>query len=60
VFDYRHKAAADQMRTLWDKLVQYVGKKIYGQDISNELQNKPTVMIAEHFHTPAVMARHAI
>jgi hypothetical protein len=48
------------MQTLWDKLVQYVGKKIYGQDISNELQNKPTVMIAEHFHTPAVMARHAI
>jgi hypothetical protein len=29
VFDYGHKAAAaDQMQTLWDKLIQYVGKKI--------------------------------
>jgi len=59
VFDYGHKAAADQMRTSWEKLVQYVGTN-YGQDISNELQNKLTVTIAEPVHTPTVMARHAI
>jgi hypothetical protein len=59
VFDYGHKEAADQMRTSWEKLVQYVGTN-YGQDISNELQNKLTVTLAEPLHTPAVMARHAI
>jgi hypothetical protein len=47
------------MQTLWEKLVQYVGTT-YGQDISNELQNKITVTLAEPVHTPAVMARHAI
>jgi hypothetical protein len=39
VFDSGHRAAADQMRTSWEKLVQFVGTN-YGQDISNELQNK--------------------
>jgi len=47
------------MRTSWEKLVQYVGTN-YGQDISNELQNKLTVILAEPVHTPAVIARHAI
>jgi hypothetical protein len=35
VFDYGQKSAADQMRTSWEKLVQYVGTN-YGQDINNE------------------------
>jgi hypothetical protein len=39
-----HKAATDQMRTLWEKLFQYVGTN-YGQDIINELQNKITVTL---------------
>jgi hypothetical protein len=39
VFDYGQKSAADQMRTSWEKLVQYVGTN-YGQDINNALQNK--------------------
>jgi hypothetical protein len=30
VFDYGQKSAADQMRTSWEKLVQYVGTN-YGQ-----------------------------
>ena len=59
VFDYGHKAAADQMRTSWEKLVQYVGTN-YGQDISNELQNKVTVVLPEPVHNPTIMARHAI
>ena len=25
VFDYGHKAAADEMRTSWEKVVEYVG-----------------------------------
>jgi hypothetical protein len=58
VFDYGHKAATDQMRTSWEKLVQYV-RTSYGQDISNELQNKVTVILAEPVHSPTVMARHA-
>jgi hypothetical protein len=39
VFDYGQKSAADQMRTSWEKLVQYVGTN-YGQDINNELQKR--------------------
>jgi hypothetical protein len=59
VFDYGHRAAADQMRTSWEKLLQFVGTN-YGQDISNELQNKIPVILSESVHTPEVLARHAI
>ena len=59
VFDYGHKSAADQMRTTWEKLVQYVGTS-YGQDISNELLNKTTVTLPEPAYTPAILGRHAI
>ena len=59
IFDYGHKAAADQMRTSWEKLAQYVGT-IYGQDISNELQNKTTVTLTPPVHPQEVLQRHAI
>jgi hypothetical protein len=59
VFDYGHRAATDQMRTSWEKLIQFVGTN-YGQDISNELQNKIPVILSEPVHTPEVLARHAI
>jgi hypothetical protein len=59
VFDYGHRAAADQMRTSWEKLVQFVGTN-YGQDISNELQKKIPVILSEPVHTLEVLARHAI
>ena len=58
VFDYGQKSSADQMRISWEKLVQYVGIT-YGQDISNELQNKKTVTVPEPSHTQAVLIRHA-
>ena len=58
VFDYGQKAAADQMRTSWEKITEYVGTT-YGQDISNELQNKTTVAIAEPLHTSTVLQRNA-
>ena len=57
VFDYGQKAAADQMRTTWEKIVQMVGTT-YGHDICNELQNKATVTVVEPVHTDAVLARH--
>ncbi len=59
VFDYGHRAAADQMRTSWEKLVQFLGTN-YGQDISNELQNKIPVIFSEPVHTPEILAKHAI
>ena len=58
VFDYGQKASADHMRTSWEKLVHYIGTN-YGQDISNELQNKQTIMIVEPVHSNATLARHA-
>jgi hypothetical protein len=59
VFNYGHRVAADQMRTSWEKLVQFVGTN-YGQDISNELQNKIPVILSKPVHTLEVLARHAI
>jgi hypothetical protein len=59
VFDYGQKYAADQMRTSWEKLVQYVGTN-YGPDISNELQNKITLIIVGPVHTDDAMARHGV
>jgi hypothetical protein len=59
VFDYSHKSASDQMRTSWEKLAQYVGTN-YGQDISNELQNKITVILVEPVHTYDVLLKHIL
>jgi hypothetical protein len=30
VFDYGHRAAADQIRTLWEKLIQFLGTNYAG------------------------------
>jgi hypothetical protein len=59
VFDYVQKSAADQMRTSWVKMTQYVGTN-YGQDISNELQNKITVILVEPVHTDDVLLKHSM
>jgi hypothetical protein len=59
MFDYGHRAAVDQMQTLWEELVQFMVTN-YGQDISNELQNKILVTLTKPVHTPEVLARHAI
>ena len=58
VFDYGQKAAADLMRTSWEKLVEYSGTT-YGQDICNELQNKQNVTLPQPLYTAAVLQRHA-
>ena len=44
VFDYGQKRAADQMKVTYEKIVQRVGT-IYGQDISNELQNRKKIIL---------------
>jgi hypothetical protein len=59
VFGYGQKSASDQMRTSWEKLVQYVGTN-YGQDINNELQNKVWVVLTEPVHTGDVLTRHSV
>jgi hypothetical protein len=59
VFDYGQKYAADQMRTSWEKLEQYVGTN-YGQDISNKLQNKITVILVEPVHTDDVLLKQSL
>ena len=59
MFNYGQKSAADQTRSSWDKLVQYVGTN-YGQDISNGLKNKLTVNLVEPVHAPEVIERHII
>jgi hypothetical protein len=53
-----HKEATYQMQTSWEKIVEYVGTN-YGPTISNELQNKLTVILPEPVHTTAILARHA-
>ena len=57
VFDYIQKSAAEQTRSSWEKLLQYVGEN-YGQDISNYLQNKLTVNLVEPIHALEVIAQH--
>jgi hypothetical protein len=57
VFDYGQHSAADLMRNSCKKHVQYVGTN-YGQDISNELQNKITVDIIEPVHSAEVLSKH--
>jgi hypothetical protein len=59
VFDYGQKSAADQMRTSWEKLMQYVGTN-YEQDINNQLKNKITVVLIEPMHTNGVLMRHSV
>jgi hypothetical protein len=59
VLDYGQKSASYQMRTSWEKLAQYVGTN-YGQDISNELQNKITVILVEPVHTDDVLLKHSL
>jgi hypothetical protein len=59
VFDYGQKSAADQMRTSWEKLVQYFGTN-YGQDMKKELKNKVWVVLTKPVHTNDVLSRHSV
>ncbi len=59
IFDYGVVNAADLMRTTQEKISQYVGVKYgYGEDISNELTNKTTVVVAPPVYSAAIVQRH--
>jgi hypothetical protein len=45
------------MRTTQEKIAQYVGVK-YGEDISNEVTNKTTVVVAAPVYSAAILLRH--
>jgi hypothetical protein len=59
VCDYGQKSAADQMHTPWEKLAQYV-RTNYGQDISNELQSKITVILVDPVQTDDVLLKRGL
>jgi hypothetical protein len=57
IFDYGVSNAANLMRTIQEKIGQYVGIK-YGEDIANELTNKTTVTIPPPVYSTAILLRH--
>ena len=59
VFDYNHKAPADQIRATWEKLAHYVGT-IHGYDISKELPNKKRWNISKTEHTQDASDEHQL
>ena len=58
VFDYRHKAAAEQMMKSWKNILQHVSTK-YGHDLRYELHNKTSVNITAPVHSPQVLEMNA-
>ncbi len=57
IFNYGVPNAADLMRTMQEKIGQYVGIK-YGEDIANEFTNKVTVTIPPAVYSTAILLRH--
>ena len=57
IFDYGISNAANRMRTMQEKIAQYVGIK-YGEDIANELTDKTTVTVAPPVYSAVIMLRH--
>ncbi len=53
-FDYGISNAANLMRTMQEKIGQYVGIK-YGEDIANELTNKTPVTIPPLVYSTAIL-----
>ena len=56
IFDYGVANAANLMRTMQEKIAQYVGVK-YGEDISYEVTNKTTVVVAPPVYSPAILLK---
>ena len=57
MFDCSQKGATDQMRTTLEKTVHHVGTT-HGQDISNELLHRRTVMTPEPVNTQEALDKH--
>ena len=58
-FKYGQKGASDQIQMTWENIINHVGN-IYGNVISNELQNKTKVSITKHEYTEDVQSKHNI
>ncbi len=57
IFNYGIPNAANLMRTMQEKIAQYVDFK-YGEDIANKLTNKTTVTIPPPVYSAAILLRH--
>jgi hypothetical protein len=57
IFNYGVPNATNLMRTMQEKIGQYIGIK-YGEDIANELTNKATVTIPPPVYSTAILQRH--
>jgi hypothetical protein len=57
VFNYGVVNAADLMKTTQEMIAQYIGLK-YGEDISNEVMNKTTVVVTPPTYSAAILLRH--
>jgi len=57
VFDYGTKGVADQMRTTWEKLCQYVGSEM-GEDIASELRNERQMTVPIPTHSQDIVNRN--
>jgi hypothetical protein len=57
VVECGQKVAAEQMGATWEKTVHHAGA-ICGHDVSNELQNKKTVVIPKPEHAEDVLNKH--
>jgi hypothetical protein len=57
IFDYGVPNSTNLMRTMQEKIGQYIGIK-YGEDIANELTNKATVTIPLPVYSTAILLRH--
>jgi hypothetical protein len=57
IFDYGISNAVNLMRTMQEKIGQYVGIK-YGEDIANKPANKTTVTIPPPVYFAAILLRH--
>ena len=58
IFEYGSKTAADLMRNLQVKIVQYVGEKC-GEDIANELENHSRLILPVAAYPQGVLNHHA-
>jgi hypothetical protein len=57
IFNYGIPNTANLMRTMQEKIGQYIGIN-YGEDIANELTNKATVTIPPPVYSTAILLRH--
>jgi hypothetical protein len=58
IYEFGTKTSADLMRTMQEKIFQYVGMK-FGVDIANELQKRTTFADTLPVYCVAISARHA-